>query len=187
MFEGEPGEQVMVLLEGRVKVTRASLGGRELLLSIRGPGEILGELSCIDGQPRVASVRALEPAQVLTIEGRQFRRFVAEAPQAARVLMTVLSRRVREAVIERAEFPASDTIGRIAARLVELSDRYGQPSAQGVAIGLPLSQEELGTWVGSSHAGLARGLQVLRQLGWIATERRRIVVRDLPALRRRSA
>jgi CRP-like cAMP-binding protein len=187
MSEGEAGDHVMVLLVGRVKVTRASVGGREVLLSIRGPGELLGEVSCIDGQPRIASVRALEPAEVLTIDSRRFRRFTEGAPQVASALMKELSLRFRDAVVHWAEFPVSDTIGRLAARLVELADRYGQPSAQGIAIGLPLSQEELGAWVGSSHAGVAKGLQVLRELGWIATERRRIVVRDLDALRGRSA
>lgn len=187
MWEGEPGDHVMVLLDGRVKVTRAGVSGQELLLSIRGPGEILGELACMDGQPRVASVRALEPARVLTIEGRQFRRFAQDAPQVAGALITVLSLRVREALLKRAEFPASDTIGRLAARLVELAERYGEPCESGVAIGLPLSQEELGAWAGASHAGVAKGLQVLRELGWIKTERRRIIVTDLEALRSRSA
>ena len=187
MYEGEADDRVMVLLDGRVKITRARLGGHDLLLSIRGPGEILGELSCIDGQPRVASVGALEPAKALTIEGWQFRRFLEDAPQIARTLMTVLSLRFREALLKRAEFPAADTTGRIAARLVELADRYGEPGAHGIAIGLPLSQEELGAWVGASHAGVAKGLQVLRELGWITTERRRIVVRDVDALRGRSS
>jgi CRP-like cAMP-binding protein len=103
------------------------------------------------------------------------------------VLLEVVGQRLRDAVLMRAEFPASDTIGRLAARLVELAERYGEPSERGIVVGLSLSQEELGAWVGASHAGIAKALQVLRTLGWIETERRRITVRDLRALRARSA
>lgn len=76
--------------------------------------------------------------------------------------------------------------GRLAARLVELAERYGEVSDAGIVIGVPLSQEELAAWVGASHAGVAKALQTLRELGWIGTQRRRIVVHDLEALRGRS-
>jgi CRP-like cAMP-binding protein len=187
MYEDEPGERVMVLLEGRAKLTRACIEGQQMVVSIRGPGEIVGELPCIDALPRLVSVRALEPVQALVIDSRQFRRYLEVTPGAALALLEIMSRRLRDAVLKRTEFPASDTIGRLASRLVELADRYGEESDHGVVIGLPLSQEELGGWVGASHAGVAKALQVLRDLGWIATERRRIIVRDLDALRARAA
>jgi CRP-like cAMP-binding protein len=187
MYEDEPGERVMVLLEGRAKLTRACVEGHQMVVSIRGPGEVVGELPCIDALPRLVSVRALEPVRALVIDSRQFRQYLQNTPGAALALLEVLSLRLRDAVLKRTEFPASDTIGRVAARLVELAERYGEPSDRGIVIGLQLSQEELGGWVGASHAGVAKALQVLRELGWIATERRRIVVRDLQALRSRSA
>jgi CRP-like cAMP-binding protein len=71
--------------------------------------------------------------------------------------------------------------------LVDLADRYGETTDDGVVIGLPLSQDELGAWIGASRAGLAGALKTLRELGWIETQRRRIVVRDAEALRRRGA
>jgi CRP/FNR family transcriptional regulator, cyclic AMP receptor protein len=186
MYEGEPSERVMVLLEGRVKTTRAGVDGRELLVGIRGPGEILGALSVIDGAPRLTSLIALEPVNALVIDARAFRRHLDSSPAVMLALLEVLGRGLRDALLKRAEFPASDTIGRLAARLVELAERYGTTSERGIVIGLPLSQEELGGWVGACHAGLAKALQLLRELGWIETERRRIIVRDLDALRRRS-
>jgi CRP-like cAMP-binding protein len=188
MFEGDPSDRVMVLLEGRVKVTRAGPHGQDLVLSIRGPGEIVGEFpcSCAGAGAQLGSVSALEPVRALVLDSRQFHHYVARTPEAASALLEVLSHRLRDAVLKRAEFSSSDTIGRLAARLVELADRYGTASERGIVIGLPLSQEELAGWVGACHAGLARALQVLRQLGWIETERRRIIVRDLDALRGRS-
>jgi CRP-like cAMP-binding protein len=187
MFEHEPGERVMVLLAGRTKVTRTGVDGHELVVGIRGPGEILGELSLIDGQPELASAIALEPLQALVIHTHRFRRYLESSPQVMLALLEVFDHRLRDALLKRSEFPSSDTIGRLAARLVELAERYGTASERGIVIGLPLSQEELAGWVGAGHAGLARALQVLRRLGWVETERRRIIVRDLDALRGRAA
>ena len=84
-------------------------------------------------------------------------------------------------------FGASDTIGRVAARLVELAERYGEPADGGIRVGLPITQEELGSWTSSSRAGVAKALQTMRELGWIETDRRRIVIRELEALTGRAA
>jgi CRP-like cAMP-binding protein len=186
MYEHEPGERVMVLLDGRVKVTRIGVDGQEIVVTILGPGEIVGELPCLDKRAQLASVAALEPVRALVADAGCFRHYVESTPGAALALLEVLSQRLRDQVLKRAEFPSSDTVGRLAARLVELAERYGTTSERGIVIGLPLSQEELGGWVGACHAGLAKALHVLRELGWIETERRRIIVRDLDGLRGRS-
>jgi CRP/FNR family cyclic AMP-dependent transcriptional regulator len=187
MYEDEPADRVIVLLDGRVKVTRAGPDGQEQLVSIRGPGDILGELSMIDGAGVVGSAIALEPVRALVVGAAAFRRHLTATPAIALVLLEVLAHRLRDEVLKRGQCSASDSIARIAARLVELAERYGESSAHGTVIGLPLSQEELGAWAGASHAGVAKALQVLRELGWIVTERRRITVRDLDALRARAA
>jgi CRP/FNR family transcriptional regulator, cyclic AMP receptor protein len=77
-------------------------------------------------------------------------------------------------------------VGRISARLVELATRFGEPTEGGVAITLPLTQEELGSWCGCSREAVAKGLQTLRGLGLIETSRRRIVVTDIERLNERS-
>jgi CRP-like cAMP-binding protein len=102
-------------------------------------------------------------------------------------LLEVVARRFRDTTIKRSQFAASDTLGRVAARIVELSARYGSPSEGGIEIALALSQDELAAWSGGSRAGVAKALQTLRELGWIETHRRRIVVREPEALRRRAA
>jgi CRP-like cAMP-binding protein len=94
--------------------------------------------------------------------------------------------RLREADRKRAEFGASDTIGRVAARLVELAADYGQEQpGGGVRIDLPITQEELASWVGASREGTNKALHTLRGLGWVETERRAITVTNLDALRER--
>jgi CRP-like cAMP-binding protein len=98
----------------------------------------------------------------------------------------VVVTRFRETTIKRSQFAGSDTLGRVAARILELAERYGQTTGTKVAVELPISQEELGAWAGASRAGVAHALQTMRDLGWIHTERRRMVVRDLEALRTRA-
>jgi CRP-like cAMP-binding protein len=84
------------------------------------------------------------------------------------------------------EFGASDTMGRVASRLVELAGSHGETTDRGVRVTLPLSQDELAAWTGASRAGVAAALRTLRELGWIETERRSITVCNLEALRARS-
>ncbi len=165
----------------------ASANGRETVLDFRGPGELVGELSAIDERPRSSSVTAIEPLEALVVPATDFVALVATRPGAGLALLRLLSRRFRDADRKRIEFGASDAVGRTAARLVELAERYGDPSDAGIAINLPITQEDLAGWTGSSRAGMAESLRTLRELGWIETDRRRITVRDVEALRGRCA
>ena len=184
--ERQLSDRVMVLLEGRVKIASVSEDGREAVLAFRGPGEVLGELSAIDGQPRSATVIAVDPVRALVIPAHDFRRFLERTPNATLWLLTRLIARLREADRKRIEFGASDTIGRVAARLVELAERYGRDVDQGVRIDLPITQEELASWVGSSREGVNKALHTLKNLRWVETEQRSITVLDMEALRRRA-
>lgn len=187
MYEGEPGDRVMILLSGRVKVTRMADSGRESLLSICDPGDLLGDLSYVDEEARIGTVTALEQAEVFTVSSTVFRAYVERSPRVAQALVAVLKQRSREMALMQAQFGSSDTMGRVAARLTELADRYGHPCERGVEISLPLSQEELTAWTGASRTSTTDALQTFRELGWIETRRRRVIVRDLEALRARAA
>jgi CRP/FNR family transcriptional regulator, cyclic AMP receptor protein len=187
MFEKERSEHVTLILAGRVKATRLGDDGREVMLSIRDPGDVVGEIGFVDGEPRLATVTALERVDALVIPAQTFRAHLERTPRVAVVLLEVLTRRFREATVNRAQFVSLDTMGRLSARIVEVAERYGVNSDGELRIAMPISQEELAGWVGSSRAGMAHALQTMRELRWIATERRRLVVRDLDALRARAA
>jgi CRP/FNR family cyclic AMP-dependent transcriptional regulator len=183
--EGQVSDRVMLLAVGRVKIASSAGDGRESVLAFRGPGEVLGELSAIDGGPRSASVITVDPVEALVLPAADFRRFLERTPRATLWLLQRVIARLREADRKRAEFGASDTIGRVAARLVELAERYGTADGHGVRIDLPITQEELASWVGSSREGVNKALHTLRELHWVETERRSITVIDMDALRRR--
>ncbi len=177
---------VAILIAGRVKLTRVTSEGRDVLLAIRGPGDVLGEQSAIDGEPRSATAVALEPVEALSVTADDFVSFVARTPSAAVYMMRLLSGRLRDADDKRVGFAAQDTLGRVAARLVELGERYGSEQGDGVRIDLPITQEDLASWTGTSREGVSRALQTLRSLNWVETARRSIVILDLDALRGRS-
>ena len=187
VLEGSDPEEVLVLRRGRVKVSYETVDGREVLLAVRGPGAMLGELSAIDGEPRVATVSAIEDVEAVSVSVSQFHAFLRSHPDAAIALLRTLSRRLRESDRKRVEFASSDTVGRVARLLLDLADEHGEPDGGGVRITLPLSQQELAAWTASSREAVNKALRALRARGWVTTHRRAIVILDAGALQRRAA
>ena len=187
MHMGDPGDHLVILLEGHVKASISDSRGREMVLSFRGPGDVLGELTFTSGDPRSSNVTAIEPVAARAIGATEFRAFLERHPTAALTLIEVISRRFREANTARAQFGDLDTVGRVAARLIELCERYGDRTEAGIQIRLPVTQDDLGSWTASSRAGVANALRTMRELGWIQTERRRITVLELAALSQRAS
>ena len=187
MHQDEPGERVLILLEGHVKASFVDPEGREIVLSFRGPGDVLGELSFNRAEPRSSGVIAIEQVVARALAATEFRSFLMSRPTAALTLIDVMSRRFRDANRKRVQFAAQDTIGRIATRLIELAERYGDRTEAGIEIRLPVTQADLGGWTASSRAGVTGALRTMRELGWIKTERRRIILLDVEALSQRAA
>ncbi|WP_354701466.1 CRP-like cAMP-activated global transcriptional regulator [Paraconexibacter sp. AEG42_29] len=183
---GQLGDRVLIILDGHVRIARVTEDGRDVLLAIRGPGDLVGEQSALDGLPRSATITALGPVESLALGNADFLTFVTATPAASLYVMRLLAARLRDADAKRVGYTAQDVVGRLAARLCELSERFGEESADGVRIDLPLTQEDLAGWVGASREATARALGQMRELGWVSTARRAIVCHDLDALRRRS-
>jgi CRP-like cAMP-binding protein len=185
-LEGEQSSTVVVVATGRVKVFRLTEDGEEIVLAVRGPGALLGELSTIDGLPRSASVAALEPVLAHVMGVDAFREFLDTHAAAAVALLHLVVERLRDADRKRVEFAAYDTPARVAQRIVELAERFGEPDPQGTRITVALSQDELAGWVGASREAVAKALRTLREHGQLTTGRRTMTVLDLDGLRRRA-
>ena len=184
--EGETPDRVLLLMSGRVKVSTVSREGHETMLAVRGPGDLLGELSAVDGDARSATVAALEAVEAHTMSTEDFRAVLVEHGRISLLLLDMLSRKLRDADRKRMEFGAYDTVGRVASRLIEMADRFGVEHPGEVRLSLPISQEELAGWVGSSREAVSKALRQMREDGWIETGRKTVTLLDADALRQRS-
>ncbi len=184
--EGDRSDHVALIAAGRVKIFSPTDEGREIVLAIRERGDLLGDFSAIDGEPRSATATALEEVEAVIVTADEFRSFLERNPRVAIRMLETLTSRLRDADRKRVEFSAFDSVGRVARRLVEMAERFGERDDSGIRIALSLSQEELAGWTGSSREAVSKALQTLRSRGWIETRRRGITILDLEALTRRA-
>jgi CRP/FNR family transcriptional regulator, cyclic AMP receptor protein len=185
--QGEPGEMLFVLLAGYVKVTVSADDGNEIILALRGRGELIGEFAVIDGRPRTASVSALEPVVAARISRLPFLAFCAQYPDANGKLMRALTDKLRTATDRRAAARFLDPDARLARTLSELAARHGTPGPDGVVIALPLTQADLGALAVVAQSTVERILRDFREEGIVQSQYRRTVVLDMAALQRRGS
>jgi CRP-like cAMP-binding protein len=181
--QGEVPGRVVVIERGYAKVNATTEDGKEVVLAFRGPGDVLGEVAALSGLPRSATVRAIEPIDAIAVPVGEFELWLEQQPRAALELLKVVIERLREADRQQFEFAAYQTLGRVARRLVELAERFGEPCGDGVRISLRISQEELAGWAGASREATSKALHDLRAIGLVDTERRRFTVRSVERLR----
>jgi CRP/FNR family transcriptional regulator, cyclic AMP receptor protein len=185
---GEPADSAIILLSGLVKIHRMASGGEEVLFAIAGAGDLLGEMSTIRDSPRSATVTALTAVAGVVLPAADLRLFFTHRPHTVIALLDLALTRLHTADIQRLEFVASDSLGRVTSRLVELAERFGENRDAGaIEVPLPLNQEELASWSGASRESTARALRALRQLELIRTHRLHLTVLDLDRLRNHAA
>jgi len=184
--EGDPGDHVVAILSGRVKISVQTRSGRELLLAVKEPGDLVGELSVIDGRPRSATAMALDPVEALLVSAPAFGDFIESHPRIAVRLLQTLAAQIRAADRRSIERDTGDITCRVARRLVDLAERLAEHRGSGVEITLAVSHDDLASWVGATREATSRALGRLRAEGCVTTGRQRIVLTDLAALRRRA-
>jgi len=183
---GERGGHVVLITGGRAKVTVASRHGTETVLSLRGRGDVIGELAAIDDDdtaPRGATVVALEAVDTRVVRSADFRAIVARRPSMALELLRMVAERLRASDRRLVEFGASDTTRRLARLLAEMAEADATATDGGLLLANNLTQDDLAGLVGASRESVARALAALRARGFVATGRRQVVVLDLAGLR----
>jgi CRP-like cAMP-binding protein len=185
ILEGDRNDHVLVIREGRLKIVRTADDGREVLVAVRGPDELVGELNALAGSdaPRAASVVALDDVVVQTVPAVDFLRFLEHNPALSFGLLRQLAARLREATLRHTEVAGYDVLHRVARVLVEQASRHGREVDGGTLVGAGLSQTDLAGLVAASPKSVGRSLAVLRDRGFISIARRSIVIRDLDGLR----
>ncbi|HET6522126.1 MAG TPA: Crp/Fnr family transcriptional regulator [Geminicoccaceae bacterium] len=185
--KGDPGQSLMAVLRGRVKISNVSLEGREAVHNLIDPGEVFGEIALLDGKERTADATALEATELLVLHRRDFIPFLESHPARIAIrLSEVLCAKLRRttAVVEDSAFLTAAP--RIAKALLRLAEEYGRRAGGGggaaVRIDLKLSQRELGGMVGLARENVNRQLGEWREEGLIRVDHGHIVIEDVERL-----
>jgi CRP-like cAMP-binding protein len=184
--EGDTGDKLYVVADGKVKLGRTSSDGRENLLAILGPGEMFGELSLFDPGPRTATATAVTDTRMYSLGHADLTTWVHGRPEVALSLLKQISSRLRRTNEVIGDLVFSDVPGRVAKALLDLSNRFGVESEDGVHVGHDLTQEELAQLVGASRETVNKALADFAGRGWIRLEARAVVLLDLERLARRA-
>jgi len=184
--EGDAGDKLYVVIEGKVKMGRTSADGRENLLSVIGPGQMFGELSLFDPGPRASTVTGVTDTLLLALGQEELMTWLSGRPEVARGLLLQLASRLRHANEAVADLVFSDVPGRVAKALLDLARRFGKPTADGIDVHHDLTQEELAQLVGASRETVNKALADFAHRGWIRLEQRAVIVLDVERLAHRA-
>ena len=184
--EGDEGDHVYVVVEGKLKLGTSSGDGRENLLAILGPGEMFGELSLFDPGPRTATATAVTDAKLLSLGHDKLIPFLKQYPDVALNLLGRLAQRLRRTNEAVGDLVFSDVPGRVAKALLDLGDRFGKTTEEGLYVYHDLTQEELARLVGASRETVNKALADFAGRGWLRLEGRSVLIIDLDRLSKRS-
>jgi CRP/FNR family cyclic AMP-dependent transcriptional regulator len=179
MAAGDPIDSLYIVISGRLKVMMSDAEGKEVILSLIGPGEYFGEMGLIDDSPRSASVVAIEACELLAVSKRDFKKCLGESAEMAAAVMRGLVRRLREADRKIGSLALLDVYGRVARLLLDMSEM--QNGQRVVAKRLP--KQDIAKMIGASREMVSRVMKDLQMGGYIETRGSTIVLRDSIMLR----
>jgi len=184
--EGDDGDALYVVLDGKMKLTRQAADGRENLLSVIGPGEMFGELSLFDPRPRTSTASAVTDVVLAGLKHEALISWLHQHPEVSLHLLRALAQRLRRANDVTADLVFTDVPGRVAKNLLDLADRFGSKEADGLHVHHDLTQEELAQLVGASRETVNKALADFAARGWLQISARSVLILDAERLRKRA-
>ncbi|NQU70566.1 MAG: Crp/Fnr family transcriptional regulator [Rhodospirillales bacterium] len=181
---GEPGQSMMTVISGRIKISVSSSEGKEAVLAILGRGEVLGEMSLLDGKERSADATAMEAGEALSIHRRDFIPFLERNPAICIRMLGIMSNRLRRTsgMVEDRSF--LDLPGRLAKTLIDLGGTDGTETEDGLRVETRMSQRSFGAMLGASRETINKQLKAWQDEGLILTGRGYVVLIDQRRLAR---
>jgi len=161
----DPGESIMVVLDGRIKISNVSADGREAVLNFINPGEVLGEISVLDGLERSADATAIALTELFQLQRRDLIQLMTSEPSIAILLIELLCRKLRRTSEMVEDNMLLQLAPRIAKGLLRLAKESGTELDEGVRIDIKLSQRDLGSYVGIARENVNRQLKTWREEG----------------------
>ena len=181
--KGEPGDALFIVVSGKLKVTNQSEDGRELILAILEDGETFSEMSLLDGQPRSASVTAVQDSNLLVIKRQDFLAYLEQQPKAAIALLVILSTRLREMDSLMGDMRFLDIRSRLAKTLARLALQHGRTAGNGsIRIDLKLSQEDLGNLICATRESVNKQLKQWEGEGVLECSQGSFIIHHMPVL-----
>ncbi len=180
-LRGDEGGSMMLIVSGTVKVSNTNVDGREAILNFLGAGDVIGEITVLDGLERTATAVTLEAAETFVIARRDLMPALDANPAALKEIVEILCAKLRvtSALVEDS---LNEMPGRTARGLLRLANQHGKKTKDGILINLPVSQRDLGAYFGLSRENTSRQLGALRNKGVIRMDGTAILVRDPGAL-----
>lgn len=179
MAAGDQIDSLYIVISGRLKVMMGDADGKEVILSLIGPGEFFGEMGLIDDSPRSASVVTIEPCELMSITKRDFKKCLSENFEMSMAVMRGLVRRLREADRKIGSLALLDVYGRVARLLLDMSeDVNGQK-----VVTKRLPKQDIAKMIGASREMVSRVMKDLQMGGYIEMRGSSIVLRDTILLR----
>lgn len=180
--EGEPCTGLYVVEAGHIRIFKSSANGREQVLNIDGPGSSVAELPVFDGGNYPASVSAVDQATLLFVSKQDFQSLCLTHPQVALKVLRVVGARLRRLVGIIEELSFTTVRNRLASFLLRSARHEGKPTADGIEVTLPASNQELASQIGTVRELVSRNLSRLQAEGMIRIEGRSVTVLNLKAL-----
>ena len=182
--EGDPCAGLYLVASGKIRIFKLSPSGREQVLAVEGPGSSFAELPVFDGGNYPAAASALEDTEVLFISRKDFQNFCREHPDVALKVIAVVGSRLRRLVGIIEELSFTTVRQRLISLIVRLAQADGMPSKEGIRVELTKSHQDLASELGTVRELVSRNLGRLQAEGFLDVEGRKIVVKDLPGLKR---
>ena len=176
--EGDDTDSLYIIQSGKVKIYLSDEDGKELVLSLIGPGDYFGEIALLDESPRSASAMSLEECKIYVLNKPQFEAFLKQDTAVCLRVMRGLTRRLRELTDNMRDMALMDVYGRIAKTLTNLAEEQDGK----LVITNKLTHKDLASMVGSSREMVSRIMKELSKGGYITVEKNRLIINDkLPA------
>lgn len=183
--QDDPGADLYIIKSGQVKIAASSLEGEEIIMALLTAGDSFGEIALLDGEPRSASAIAMEATETLALNRGDFLEIMTKNAEMVRTILASVAAGWRKAshLLQDAMF--LDLPARLAKRLLELAEKHGVKTADGVEIDLLLTQQDLAAAVGVTRVAMNKQLGLLQDKGLISIEKKRIIILRPDELKKR--
>ena len=180
--KGSPGQSVMAVLRGSIKISSRSNDGKEVVFRIINRGEIFGEIAALDGEERSADAAAMTDCELLVLNRRDFLRMLENRADLCMIMLRILCRRLRQTSEQVEDIMFRHLESRVAKALLQLAESVGLRGLRSKSVKLHVSQRQLGNMVGGSRETINKILQNWHRQGLIDLGKASILILDIDAL-----